>query len=70
MDEKGLNLLTMMRILWICVYSGLAYLRHFRICDSRMSLSMCGFAICGLILEKCGICDLRSGTPKKFADLR
>jgi hypothetical protein len=29
---------------------------------------ICGFAICGLILANVRICDLRTGTPTKFAD--
>ncbi len=28
------------------------------------------FAICGLIITNSHICDLRTGTPQKFADLR
>ncbi len=29
---------------------------------------ICGFAICGLIITNLQICDLRTGTPQKFAD--
>ncbi len=31
---------------------------------------ICGSAICGLIVTNLQICDLRTGTPKKLADLR
>jgi hypothetical protein len=31
---------------------------------------ICGFAICGLIITILRICDLRIGSPQKFADLR
>ncbi len=31
---------------------------------------ICGFAICGIIHTHLWICDLHTGTPKKFADLR
>jgi hypothetical protein len=30
---------------------------------------ICGCAICGLIITNMRICDLRTGTPQKFADL-
>jgi hypothetical protein len=34
------------------------------------SLQIYGFAICGSIITCVGICDLRTGTSQKFADLR
>jgi hypothetical protein len=30
----------------------------------------CGFKICGLIITNLRTCNLRTGTPQKFADLR
>jgi hypothetical protein len=34
------------------------------------SLQIYGFAICGSIITCVRICDLRTGTSQKFADLR
>jgi hypothetical protein len=31
---------------------------------------ICRFAICGFIITNLRICDLRTGTPKKFANLQ
>jgi hypothetical protein len=38
-----------------------------RFCDSVMSLKICGFAICGVIITKLRACNLRTDTPYKFA---
>jgi hypothetical protein len=44
------------------------FLANLRIADSDKEI--CRFAIFGLIITNFRICQLRSGTPQKFADLR
>ncbi len=53
-----------MQICWFAL--GLRQQGNCGFADSQI----CGFAICGLIITNLWICDLRTGTSKKFSDLR
>ncbi len=58
------------RILRICDLR----INHYKFADLRFAdwntMEICGSAICGLIITNLRICDVRTGTPQKFADLR